>query len=110
MISTDNHLGYLELDPIRKDDSFHSFREMLQCARDNHVDMVLLGGDLFHDNKPSRATLCRTVEILRAFTFGERPIAFEIISDQARNFPTTSEHKDSRCAGQSNRQWSDRHV
>jgi len=27
---------------------------VLQIARDREVDMVLLGGDLFHDNKPSR--------------------------------------------------------
>jgi len=89
MISTDNHLGYLETDPIRGDDSFVSFREMLQHARANQVDFVLLGGDLFHDNKPSRQTLCRTVNILRQFAFGENPITFEIISDQAKNFPTT---------------------
>jgi DNA repair exonuclease SbcCD nuclease subunit len=91
MISTDNHVGYLETDPIRGNDSFASFREMLQHARANQVDFVLLGGDLFHDNKPSRQTLCRTVNILRQFAFGENPITFEIISDQAKNFPTTSD-------------------
>lgn len=91
MISTDNHLGYCELDPVRKEDSFASFREMLQLAQANQVDFVLLGGDLFHDNKPSRATLCKTVNILRQFAFGENPITFEIISDQAKNFPTTSD-------------------
>ena len=97
MISTDNHLGYCELDPVRKEDSFASFREMLQLARDNQVDFVLLGGDLFHDNKPSRATLCKTVNILRQFAFGENPITFEIISDQAINFPTTSVDTRARC-------------
>jgi double-strand break repair protein MRE11 len=90
MISTDNHLGYMELDPVRGEDSFNSFREMLEQARANQVDFVLLGGDLFHENKPSRQTLCKTVNILRQFTFGENPITFEIISDQAKNFPTTS--------------------
>ena len=90
MISTDNHLGYMELDPIRGEDSFHSFREMLEAAKANQVDFVLLGGDLFHDNKPSRSTLCKTVDILRQYTFGENPITFEITSDQAINFPTTS--------------------
>ena len=93
MISTDNHLGYLENDPVRSDDSFVSFRETLQAAKDNQVDFVLLGGDLFHDNKPSRATLCKTVNILRQFAFGESPISFEIISDQERNFPTTSDEQ-----------------
>lgn len=89
LIATDTHLGYNELDPIRGQDSFNTFREILECARANHVDFVLLGGDLFHDNKPSRATLCKAVDILREFAFGEAPITFEIISDQTRNFPTT---------------------
>ena len=90
MISTDNHLGYMENDAIRREDSFNSFREMLEAAKENKVDFVLLGGDLFHENKPSRATLCKTVDILRKYAFGESPITFEIISDQAINFPTTS--------------------
>ena len=31
--------------------------QMLIKAQENNVDMILLGGDLFHDNKPSRKTL-----------------------------------------------------
>ena len=42
---------------MRKDDSFVSFEEVMQKAVEMDVDMVLLGGDLFHDNKPSRATV-----------------------------------------------------
>lgn len=34
-----------------------SFEEVMQKAVELEVDMVLLGGDLFHDNKPSRATV-----------------------------------------------------
>jgi len=34
------------------------------------VDFVLLGGDLFHDNKPSRKTLHATLELLREFCMG----------------------------------------
>jgi DNA repair exonuclease SbcCD nuclease subunit len=66
---------------------------MLEAAKANKVDFVLLGGDLFHENKPSRATLCKTVDLLRKYAFGESPITFEIISDQAINFPTTSVKK-----------------
>lgn len=51
------------------------------------VDFVLLGGDLFHDNRPSRQTLFRAVHILRRTCFGDRPVQFEIVSDQAINFP-----------------------
>lgn len=57
LLSTDNHLGYCERDPIRSRDSFAAFEEMLSIARQNKVDMVLLSGDLFHENKPSRKTL-----------------------------------------------------
>ena len=57
LLSTDNHLGYLERDPIRGRDSFAAFEEVLSLARRHKVDMVLLSGDLFHENKPSRKTM-----------------------------------------------------
>jgi double-strand break repair protein MRE11 len=50
-----------EKDEDRKQDSFRSFEEILQLAVENDVDMLLLGGDLFHDNKPSRSTVIRTL-------------------------------------------------
>lgn len=67
LISTDNHLGYLEKDPVRGDDSFRVFEEVLHLAKSNNVDMLLLGGDLFHDNKPSRHTIVRTMRLLRQY-------------------------------------------
>ena len=45
------------VDPVRCDDSFASFEEVLRNAKMKKVDFVLLAGDLFHDNKPSRRTL-----------------------------------------------------
>lgn len=48
--------------------------------------MLLLGGDLFHDNKPSRPTLVRAVELLRKYCLGDDPIQFRILSDPAHNF------------------------
>ena len=57
LLSTDNHLGYNKRDPIRGMDSFAALEEVLSLARQNKVDLVLLSGDLFHDNKPSRKTL-----------------------------------------------------
>ena len=54
--------------PIEKpaaSDSFNSFREILEIALERRVDFVLLGGDLFHDNKPSRNAERRCIEILR---------------------------------------------
>ncbi|XP_064144900.1 double-strand break repair protein MRE11 isoform X2 [Loxodonta africana] len=50
------------------------------------VDFILLGGDLFHENKPSRKTLHTCLELLRKYCMGDRPVQFEIISDQSVNF------------------------
>ncbi|GES75324.1 double-strand break repair protein MRE11 [Rhizophagus clarus] len=86
MIATDIHLGYQEQDPTRGTDSFNTFREILQHAKNNNVDMVLLGGDLFHENKPSLYTLNEAVKLLREFTVGDKQIDFKISSDQYKNF------------------------
>lgn len=37
LLATDNHIGYLERDPIRGQDSINSFREILQLAVKNDV-------------------------------------------------------------------------
>ncbi|KAL7983263.1 hypothetical protein Chor_000139 [Crotalus horridus] len=50
------------------------------------VDFILLGGDLFHENKPSRKTIYTCLELLRRYCMGDRPIQFEILSDQSVNF------------------------
>ncbi|KAF2076751.1 hypothetical protein CYY_001940 [Polysphondylium violaceum] len=86
LVATDNHLGYLEKDPIRGDDSFNSFEEILNYAVQLKVDMVLLGGDLFHDNKPSRTTMYRTMELLRKYCLGEKRVGISFLSDQSVNF------------------------
>lgn len=49
LYATNNHLGYLEKDPIRINDSFITFEEILQRAVEQQVDFILLGGNLFHD-------------------------------------------------------------
>lgn len=43
--------------------------------------MVLLAGDLFHENRPSRTSLFQTIAALRQYTLGDRPVALELISD-----------------------------
>lgn len=70
LIATDNHLGYAERDILRANDSFDTFEEILQLARQHKVDALLLGGDLFHENRPSRKTLHRTFELLRHYCLG----------------------------------------
>ena len=56
LLASDCHLGYADRDELRKNDSLRSFEEILRTAKEKQVDFVLLGGDLFHENKPSRST------------------------------------------------------
>jgi double-strand break repair protein MRE11 len=87
LVATDCHLGYMEKDEIRRFDSFEAFEEICSLAEQNKVDFVLLGGDLFHENKPSRSTLVKTIEILRRYCLNDQPVKFQVVSDQTINFP-----------------------
>ncbi|KAI0634000.1 Metallo-dependent phosphatase-like protein [Trametes polyzona] len=81
MLATDNHIGYLERDPIRGQDSINAFKEILQLAVKHDVDFILLAGDLFHENRPSRDCLYQVMALLREYTLGDRPIQVELLSD-----------------------------
>jgi double-strand break repair protein MRE11 len=50
---------------------------------------VLLGGDLFHENKPTRKTLVSTLDLLRKYCTGENPVFLEILNDQTEVFRNT---------------------
>jgi len=50
------------------------------------VDFILLGGDLYHDNKPSRQTLCRSMELLRNYCMGDRACPIEYCSNPKKDF------------------------
>lgn len=63
MVATDNHLGYGEKDAVRGEDSFTAFEEILEMAVAEDVDMILLGGDLFHDAVPSQNSIYKCVQI-----------------------------------------------
>ncbi|KAM4859227.1 double-strand break repair protein MRE11 [Thomomys bottae] len=86
LVATDIHLGFMEKDAVRGHDTFVTLDEILRLAQENEVDFILLGGDLFHENKPSRKTLHTCLELLRKYCMGDRPVQFEIISDQSVNF------------------------
>ncbi|XP_054989427.1 double-strand break repair protein MRE11 isoform X2 [Sorex araneus] len=86
LVATDIHLGFMEKDAVRGNDTFVTFDEILKLAQENEVDFILLGGDLFHENKPSRKTLHTCLELLRKYCMGDRPVQFEVISDQSVNF------------------------
>ncbi|KAM6173459.1 double-strand break repair protein MRE11 isoform 3-T3 [Erethizon dorsatum] len=86
LVATDIHLGFMEKDAVRGNDTFVTLDEILRLAQENEVDFILLGGDLFHENKPSRKTLHTCLELFRKYCMGDRPVQFEIISDQSVNF------------------------
>jgi len=73
LLASDIHLGYMEKDGIRGKDAMTAFEEVLQLAQKNTVDFVLLGGDLFHENKPSRHCMQQTIELLRKYCLGDKP-------------------------------------
>ncbi|XP_047251908.1 double-strand break repair protein MRE11 isoform X1 [Capsicum annuum] len=101
LVATDCHLGYMEKDEVRRHDSFQAFEEICSIAEKKQakmislhhlVDFVLLGGDLFHENKPSRATLVKAIEILRRYCLNDRPVQFQVVSDQTVNFANLFGH------------------
>lgn len=74
LVTSDNHLGFKETDPIRSEDSFDTFDEILSIATRIDACLVLQGGDLFHENRPSRNTYNKTVKILKKYCLGnEKP-------------------------------------
>lgn len=81
LLTTDNHVGYLENDPIRGDDSWKTFNEIAALAQQHDVDMVVQGGDLFHVSKPSKKSLFHVVQSLRSSCLGDRPCELELLSD-----------------------------
>lgn len=81
LIATDNHVGYNEKDKVRGNDALNSFEEILQIAKDRGVDFVLHGGDLFHENKPSRGCLYRTMDMMRRHLLGPGDVGFQVVSD-----------------------------
>ncbi len=79
-------MGYNERDHIRGDDSWKSFHEVMCLAKEKDVDMVLLAGDLFHENKPSRKSMYQVMRSLRMNCYGEKPCELEMLSDGSENF------------------------
>ncbi len=68
---------------MRGRDALVTFEEMLNVAVARRVDFVLHGGDLFHDNKPSRTALYATMELLRRFCFrAAPPNAVHVLNDR----------------------------
>lgn len=64
----------------------------MQIAKKQDVDMVLLGGDLFHDNRPSRKSMYQVMRSLRKHCFGNKPCELEFLSDGAEVFEGAFPH------------------
>ena len=92
LVATDNHVGYNERDPVRGDDSWRSFHEVMCLAKERDVDMVLLAGDLFHENKPSRKSMYQVMRSLRMNCYGDKPCELEMLSDASENFQGAFNH------------------
>lgn len=86
LVATDNHVGYNERDAVRGDDSWKSFHEVMCLAKQRDVDMVLLAGDLFHENKPSRKSYQQVMRSLRMNCLGDKPCELELLSDASEAF------------------------
>lgn len=54
--------------------------------------MVLLGGDLFHDNKPSRKSMYQVMRSLRKHCLGNKPVQLEFLSDANEVFQGAFSH------------------
>lgn len=86
LITSDNHVGYNENDPITGNDSWKTFREVMMIAKEKNVDMVLQGGDLFHVNKPSKKSMFQVMSTLRSTCMGDKPCELELLSDPSMVF------------------------
>ncbi|TVU18520.1 hypothetical protein EJB05_34624, partial [Eragrostis curvula] len=71
----------MEKDEIRRFDSFQAFEEICSLTEQNKVDFVLLGGNLFHENKLSCSTLVKSIEILRRYCLNDQSVKFQVVGD-----------------------------
>lgn len=65
---------------------------MMCLAKERDVDMVLLAGDLFHENKPSRKSMYQAMRSLRMTCLGDKPCELEMLSDASENFQGAFNH------------------
>ncbi|CCF75462.2 double-strand break repair protein MRE11 [Babesia microti strain RI] len=78
LIATDSHLGFKDDDMYLADDPINTFHEILYLASKLNVDCIFHSGDLFDQNKPSRTTMYKTMELLNKYCLGANKIAFEV--------------------------------
>ncbi|KAH0476695.1 MAG: uncharacterized protein KVP18_003790 [Porospora cf. gigantea A] len=79
LVVTDSHLGYRESDPQRRDDTFEMLDYMLRMGRRLECDLCVHAGDLYDQTKPSKATLYKSMELLKRNCLGDDDINFELV-------------------------------
>lgn len=84
LVASDNHIGYKEKHPVRGEDSFKAFNNTLEIAKENLVDFVILGGDLFDEVAPSVESLVKTSKMMTRHIFGSKTIQFELETKEFR--------------------------
>lgn len=88
LVTTDNHLGFKEDDHLRRKDSYKAFEEALRIARERDVDFILLGGDLFHNNRPSANIEHKCIKIIRQHMNAkvDRGTSFKLVKGNFSHF------------------------
>lgn len=81
LLTSDNHVGHCESDPIRLDDAWRTFHEITNIARTHKIDALIQGGDLFHINKPLKKSMYHVIRSLRLNCMGDKPCELELLSD-----------------------------
>lgn len=60
------------MDLFAGEDTYKTFEEVLRIAQERNVDLILLGGDLFHDSKPTQQCIHRCISLIRKYCMGDR--------------------------------------
>uniref|UniRef100_A0AC35TIW7 Mre11_DNA_bind domain-containing protein n=1 Tax=Rhabditophanes sp. KR3021 TaxID=114890 RepID=A0AC35TIW7_9BILA len=85
-LASDMHVGFGEKKTHRKFDTLNTFEEFFEIAKQYEADAVLLGGDLFHENNPSREMQLEVVRCLRKHCFSSKKCQLEFLSKACDNF------------------------
>ena len=93
MVATDVHLGHKEKHPVRFNDSYEAFEEVIAHAKAEHVDFLLLGGDLFDEVNPTKECFFQCLNILKQNVFGNRKVGLKVTLN-GNEFKTNLENED----------------
>ncbi|CAJ0943152.1 unnamed protein product, partial [Mesorhabditis belari] len=86
LIASDIHVGYGEKKKVIDQDASRTLEEVLQIANERKVDMILLGGDLFHESNPTRTCVNKVISLLRKYCMNDNEVFLQFISDPTINF------------------------